>query len=147
MPAGFSNNDIILHFDNGRRQDYYADALWASDLSDMIQQFIINDSRQAFPQLVVDSTRSGLSSDYKLAIDVLDFQPVYEADPSGQPMLKTRMRFVLSGGKQGSLLADIVLERKELATQNNLTEIASGLESQLDSILDEAYGILVAKIE
>lgn len=98
MPAGLSGKDMILHYDDGRRQDRYAGALWADDLSSLIQQFVTNQARRTFPNLVLDTPRSGLSAQYKLNVDVLDFQPVYTEQASGIPSLITRMRFTLTGG-------------------------------------------------
>ncbi|MBU0801512.1 MAG: PqiC family protein [Alphaproteobacteria bacterium] len=138
MPAGFSGKDITLHYDGGRRQDRYAGALWADDLSGLIQQFITNQARYTFPNLVLDNSRAGLNEQYKLYIDVLDFQPVYSGEASGVPILLTRLRFTLTGGEENSLLSDIVLERKMNAADNNLSVITAGLESQLADIVSEA---------
>ena len=137
MPAGLSGKDMILHYDNGRRQDRYAAALWADDLSDLIQRFVTNQARATFPNLVVDNPRSGLASRYKLNIDVLDFQPVYAEQASGIPTLVTRIRFTLTGGEDRALLSDIVLERETKASENNLSVITAGLESQLQDIVTE----------
>src|SRR5688572_15826868 len=40
LPPGFSGKNIVLHFDGGRRQDYYAGAEWADSLDDLIREFI-----------------------------------------------------------------------------------------------------------
>jgi ABC-type uncharacterized transport system auxiliary subunit len=146
MPAGFVGSDMTLHFDGGRRQDRYAGALWADELSDMIRQLAVAQGRATYPDLVLDTAQFGLSPDYTLNIDVLDFQPVYEGEPSGVPLLKTRARFALMNAKTGALLADMILERINLAESNNLTSITSGLESQLQDILAEAYESIAPQI-
>jgi ABC-type uncharacterized transport system auxiliary subunit len=147
LPAGLSSKDMILHYNKGRRQDRYAGALWAADLSDLIQQFVTNQARHTFPNLILDNPRSGLAAQYKLNIDVLDFQPVYAGEPSGIPSLVTRMRFTLTGGEKNTLLSDIVLERQTRAADNNLSVITAGLESQLEEIVSEALEMMAPNIK
>ena len=71
---------------------------------------------------------------------------MYEGQPSGVPVLKTRLRFALMNSKTNALLADLILERSAVADTNNLTAITTGLESQLGDILAEAFDTMAPQI-
>lgn len=147
MPSGFKGSDMVLHFDSGRRADHYAGAFWSDDLSTLIREFIMAQGRSTFPDLVLDSAQFGLAPDYALNVDVLDFQPVYSGAPDDIPVLRTKLRFALMDSRSNVLLADLILERSAQAPANNLSVITDGLESQLASILDEAFIAIAPQIK
>lgn len=147
MPSGFKGSDMVLHFDQGRRADRYAGALWSDDLSSLIREFIVAQGRSTFPELVLDTAQFGLAPDYTLNVDVLDFQPVYAGAPEGIPTLHTKIRFALMDSRSNALLADFILERHAPASVSSLSAITDGLESQMASILDEAFVTIAPQIK
>lgn len=147
LPAGFTGENMVLHFDGGRRQDHYAGAFWSDDIADLLREYIVAHGRATFPDLVLDTAQFGLAPDYSLNINILDFQPVYDGAPNGIPELRTHMRFALMDSKTNSLLTDLILERSAPASANNLSVITSELESQLQDILSEAFTLMAPQIK
>lgn len=143
MPAGFIGKKITLYFDNGRRQEYYAGAEWADHLEDIVQEFIVKIASESYPQIIVDKEdKSELSPHYTLHVSVLDLQPEYDQTAQGLPQLHTQLHFRLLDNVRSVIVSDFVLNRQQKVEENTLGIITSGLESQLQSVLEEGLSIL-----
>ena len=139
LPAGLETDRIALYLDQGRRLDYYADASWAESLEDVLQDVIVQAGRAALPQMVVDSPRLNVPANYRLAVNVLDFTPVYSAAPESAPDLKVAVNFTLVHLPEKLIISDFTLENGRAATANNLPAVAAGLEELMNSILTAGF--------
>jgi ABC-type uncharacterized transport system auxiliary subunit len=142
LPAGFETDQIALYLDNGRRLDYYAGARWAAPLDQVLQDVLVQSGRNALPGMVVDTPDLNIPTNYKLAVKVNEFAPVYAAGAESSPLLKVSMTFTLVRVPEQKVIADFRLEQSRQMETNSLTAITSGLEAMLQAILGEAYATL-----
>lgn len=139
LPSGMETDRIALYLDDGRRMDYYADVLWAESLEDVLQDVVVQAGRSALPNMVVDSPRLNIPGNYRLAVKVLDFAPVYQAGSEAAPYLKVAVNFTLVQLPEKRVLTDFTLESGQAASGNDLTAISGGLETLLQDILTKAF--------
>ena len=147
MPAGLETERIALNLSGGRQLDYYAGARWPEPLDHIMQDIIIQGGRNNLPQMVIDTPDIDLPANYKLAVKVNEFAPVYAGGPDGLPQLKAAFTFTLIQLPEHIVVTDFTLENSQQAKSNDLTAITSGLESLLQAMLTEAYGQIGAVIK
>jgi ABC-type uncharacterized transport system auxiliary subunit len=134
---GFDTNRISLYLYNGRRLDYYKNAVWAERLSKVLQEVLI-DTANSLPGMAATSPDSGTPSLYSIMVRVNDFAPVYAAGPEEPPQLRVSLNFRLVSQEGERILADITLSEKARAASNTQTAIVSGLESLLQKVSSAA---------
>lgn len=139
LPAGMETDRIALYLEGGRRMDYYADVMWAESLEDVLQDVIVQAGRAALPNMVVDSPRLNIPGNYRLAVKVFEFAPVYDGASGSSPYLKVAVNFTLVELPEKNVVTDFTLESGQAATSNDLTAISGGLESLLQDILTKAF--------
>ncbi len=139
LPSGMETDRIALYLDDGRRMDYYADVMWAESLEDVLQDVIVQAGRAALPNMVVDSPRLNIPGNYRLAVKVLDFAPVYNGASESAPYLKVAVNFTLVHLPEKNVVTDFTLESGQASTSNDLTAISGGLETLLQDILTKAF--------
>ena len=139
IPAGLESERIALYINNGRRLDYYASARWADDLDNVLQEVMIQTGRHALPGMIVDRSGLNIPIDYRLAVRVNEFEPVYETGPEGVPQLRVSLTFTLIRFPEESILTSFTVENAKPAPSNHLSLIVSGLESLLQEALARAY--------
>lgn len=147
LPAGFETDRIALYLEGGRQLDYYAGAKWPEPLDQVLQDVIVQAGYHALPQMTVDTQDLGVPADYKLAVKVIEFGPVYANGPEGIPHLKASMIFTLIRLPEEDVIADFTLENGQMAESNDLTSITGGLEILLRQMLVEAYGTIRKTLE
>lgn len=146
LPAGMETDRIALYLDDGRRIDYYAEAAWADSLEDVLQDVIVRAGRAALPNMVVDSPRLQVPANYRLAVKILDFAPLYRTGAEDLPDLKVAVNFTLVHLPEKRVVADFTLENSQPATENALPAIAGGLESLMNGILTAAFEKVVLAV-
>lgn len=139
LPSGMETDKIALYLDGGRRLDYYADARWPESLEDVLQDVMVQAGRQSLPHMVVDTPKLNVPANYRLAVKVLDFAPVYQASPDRAPMLKVAMNFTLIQLPSKKILTDFVLEGEQVAAGNDMASVTTGLENLLQGMLTESF--------
>ncbi|MGZ9097061.1 MAG: ABC-type transport auxiliary lipoprotein family protein [Micavibrio sp.] len=147
LPAGFETDRIALYLEGGRRLDYYAGAKWPEPLDQVLQDAIVQAGHHALPKMTVDTQDIDMPADYKLAVKVVEFGPVYANGPDGIPHLEATMIFTLIRLPDHNIIADFTLENGHRAEANDLTSITSGLESLLHEMMVEAYETIKKALE
>jgi ABC-type uncharacterized transport system auxiliary subunit len=138
VPSGFDTNKIALYLYNGRRLDYYKNAVWAGRLGKILQDVIIQ-SASSIPGTLAVTPDSGLPASYEILAKVNDFEPVYAADPQAPPQLKVSIDFRLISLESKKVLLNVTLSARKLASANTQTAITSGLESLLLQVNARAF--------
>ncbi len=138
VQQGFSTDQIALYLEGGRRFDYYAGARWPAEFDHVLQDFVIESARQVWPNGVVAGPDLGIPADSRLAIQVIDFAPVYSAGADGVPVLKVGMAFTLLSVPDGKILCHFTIADKKVASTNTQTAVTTGLESLAQSVVARA---------
>jgi ABC-type uncharacterized transport system auxiliary subunit len=142
VPTGFDTERIALYFEQGHRLDYYAGAAWSGRLDDVLQDFIEQSARRAFPGQVIDTAKMTGSARYKLMVKVTEFQPVYPAGPDGVPRLDVAITMTLVALPSGKIAATVSAKRSAQASANRMTVVTKELEGLLQAVTDQAlHGI------
>lgn len=138
VPQGFATDQIALYLEGGKRFDYYANARWPAELNRMLQDFVIESGRHVWPNGIVARPDFGVPADSRLAIRVIDFEPMYSAGPENLPVLKVGMEFTLLSVPEGKILCHFTVTEKKAAPVNAQTAVTSGLESLARSVVNRA---------
>ena len=147
MPVGLETDRIALFLNNGRQLDYYAGAKWPEPLDHVLQDAIVQAGHQVLPQMTIDSEEINLPGDYRLAVKVSAFAPVYAGAATSLPRLKAAMIFTLIRLPEQAVMTSFTLTREADAPSNDLTAITGGLENLLQAMLTEAYGTIGKTLE
>lgn len=147
LPAGFDTDRIALYMDGGRRIDYYAGARWAEPLDSVLQDVLVRAGRHELPNMIVDSPDLNIPTQYKLAVKVNEFSPVYAHGAEGIPQLKLSMTFTLVQMPRENVLTDFTLQSEMRAENNSVSAVAAGLENMLRTILPRAYANMAEAIQ
>ncbi len=139
VPSGFDTDRIALYWDKGRRLDYYSAAKWPAPLDQLMGDFLIRSASQNLPGATVISPDLSLPAQYRLAVKIMEFQPVYKGEASGIPDLYTSVRFSLVALPEEKILTDFVLSDYTVPSGDDLTAITSGLESALQNLTVKAF--------
>lgn len=146
VPPGMERNRIALHFDHGQKLDYYAGALWAAPFEDILQNFTRRTASQILPYVVAVTPGQNLEAQYRLQIKVNDFQPIYGTDMKAAPLLLASLEFTLVSLPQDKIVSSFTLSQQMPTDSNRLDVIVAGLESMLQTIENEAFEKIDAKI-
>lgn len=139
LPAGFDTDRIALYMDGGRRIDYYAGARWAEPLDIVLQDVLVRAGRHELPRMVIDSPDLNIPAQYKLAVKMNDFAPLYERGAEGLPLLRLSMTFTLVQMPHENVISDFTLHSEMRAGDNTVGAITAGLEIMLKGVLPRAY--------
>ncbi len=139
LPAGFDTDRIALYMDGGRRIDYYAGARWAEPLDAVLQDVLVRAGRHELPNMIIDSPDLNIPAQYKLAVKVNDFAPLYGQGAAGLPLLRLSMTFTLVQMPRENVISDFTLQSEMRAGDNTVSAITAGLEAMLKGILPRAY--------
>jgi ABC-type uncharacterized transport system auxiliary subunit len=145
LPAGFETDQIALFLDGGRRLDYYSAAKWPAPLDQVLHGVIIQAGRTVLPKMIIDTPDLNVPANYRLAVKVNQFAPMYARDAETAPELRVSMTFTLVQLPQEKIMSSFTLQDSRPAAGNSLTAVTSGLEGLLQNTLDTAFGRL-AKI-
>lgn len=147
VPAGFDTDRIALYMDAGRRLDYYAGARWAGSLDSVLQDVLIRAGRHELPNMIVDSSDLNIPAQYKLAVKINDFAPLYRQGADGLPLLRLSLTFTLVQMPHENVIGDFTLESEMPASDNTVGAITAGLETMLKNILPRAYANIADALE
>jgi ABC-type uncharacterized transport system auxiliary subunit len=137
LPSGFDTDRIVLFRHQGRIQDHYAGAAWSSQLTNVLQDFMIGMARHEFPQAVVDRAAGLPSVRYELRVRVTDFEPVYVGEATDTPQIHVGLTLTLVRMPDGKTVAQQAVDRTVAASGNTLTAVTEGLEALLRSLTQE----------
>jgi ABC-type uncharacterized transport system auxiliary subunit len=133
-----------------RHLDYYADARWSGPLSEVLQDFAVQEFRSHANLRSVSGDASVFGSAYWLEIEVTDFQAEY-ISAAGAPTV--RVHFLARLGRSGdrSVLGQFTASARQPAAENRLTAIvdayAHAADAALAEIVTQAADILAKSSE
>jgi len=119
--AGLNTDRIILRT-SAQRFDYYAGARWNAMLPALVEQNVIQSMENSRNLARVASSKSGVSADYVLMLDIRDFQAEY-ADPKQAPEVFVRLVGKLIAYPGRELAATFSVQVRQPAQQNNLADV------------------------
>lgn len=139
LPPGMDRDRIALYLDGGRKLDYFAAARWSSTLDDVVQEFTRRTASSVLPYVIAVTPEENIDPHYRLQVKILDFQPVYDADAAGTPMIEAIAEFTLIALPSDTVLTSFVLGKRGKANANRLDVVTAGLEKMLQEIEHEAF--------
>lgn len=139
LPSGFERSRIALYMDDGHKLDYYAAAEWPGPLDSVIEEFTHNALSVALPSIIVVNMTDSVEADYRLQLNVIDFQPVYGATYDAAPKLLTKVKFTLVALPSERIVSNFTLSRDDIASSSRRDVIINELRSQLQSVEAEAF--------
>jgi ABC-type uncharacterized transport system auxiliary subunit len=119
-----------------RRLDYFADARWSGPLSEVLQDFVIQELNSRAHLRTVTSDASLFSSAYWLEIDVTDFQAEYT---SAAAVPTVRVHFLARVGDSADrrILGQFEAGAERPAADNRLTAIVEAYARAADTALTQ----------
>lgn len=138
LPPGFDSERIAIRFEQDGRLDYYADAQWSASPSDLIQDVFIERAQRKLPGTIVGKLDLVPAANYRLAVRVTDFGPVYRSSPDVPPRLDAGVTLTVIELPAESVKAQLSVKKSAPASQNRLGVITTELRTLLNSVLDEA---------
>lgn len=139
LPPGMDRDRIALYLAGGRKIDYFAAARWSSTLDDVMQEFTRRTASSVLPYVIAVTPEENIDPHYRLQVKILDFQPVYDGDSSGTPMIEAIVEFTLVSLPTDTVITSFMLGKRGRATENRLDVITAGLEKMLQEIEHEAF--------
>lgn len=139
VPPGMERNRIALYMNDGQKLDYFASALWAAPLEDVLQNFTRRTATSVLPYVVAVTPDQNLDANYRLQIKVNEFQPVYGGNIDVAPLLKANIEFTLISMPADKIVSSFTLSQQRQLENNRLDLIVAGLESMLQDIEREAF--------
>jgi ABC-type uncharacterized transport system auxiliary subunit len=137
LPPGFDTERIAIQFEDGRI-DHYADAQWSARLDDLIQDVFLERAQRKLPGAIVGKPGLVPAANYRLAVKVTDFGPVYKASPDMPPRLDAGLSLTVVELPQEMVRAQFAVRKTGAASENRLGTVTNELKSLLHSVLDEA---------
>ena len=147
LPSGFDRNRIVLFMDDGRKLDYYAAAEWPAPLDSVIEEFTKSTLTATLPSMIAISATESVPSDYRLQLRVVDFEPIYGDSYEVPPKLLTKIEFTLIALPAERIVSNFILNRENVASSSRRDVIITELQSQLQSIENEAFGKLAPHLK
>ncbi|MDB5491619.1 MAG: hypothetical protein JWO78_1468 [Micavibrio sp.] len=147
MPSGLDSDRIALFLADGRQLDYYAGAKWPAPLDHVLQDVIVEEARNAFPRMTIDTPDLNVAADYKISVRIREFTPVYQGGPGTIPFLKVSATFTLIRLPENTVINDLTLESGQAAASNSLTAVTAGLESLLQGMVKKALNQMETDLE
>lgn len=139
LPPGMDTDRIALFLANGQKLDYYAAARWSAPLRRIMQDVTRRNAAAVLPYVVAVTPEQGMDANFRLQVKVNEFQPVYETDANGVPLLNVNVEFALVRANSDKLVSSFILSKEERANDNKLDAITLGLERMLQDIEREAF--------
>jgi ABC-type uncharacterized transport system auxiliary subunit len=137
LPPGLAGERIALAFNGGNQQDFYADARWSARLEDLFADFFLRAARSDLHGVIVSGPET--TANYRLAIKVAAFGPIYPGAPDSPPMLRVSLTATLTALPAGTARGQFTVEKRAPAKANTLTEVTKGLQSVLQEAADEVF--------
>jgi len=137
LPPGFNTEKIAIQFEDGRI-DYYADAQWSARLDELMQDVFLERAQRKLPGAIVGKPDLVPAANYRLAVKVTDFGPVYKSSADMPPRLDAGVSLTVIELPQEIVRAQFTVQKSAAASQNRMGSVTNELKSLLNSVLDEA---------
>ena len=138
LPPGYDTERIAIQFEQDGRLDYYADARWSSRLDLLVQDVFIERAQQKLSGTIVGKPDLVPAPNYRLAVAVTDFGPVYQTSPDMTPRLDAGLNVTVIQIPQGTVVAQFSVKKSAPATENRLSTVTGELRGLLSAVIDEA---------
>jgi ABC-type uncharacterized transport system auxiliary subunit len=119
--TGLESDRIAVSYPD-RRLDYIADARWNGTLSEVLQDFAVQEFRARANLRTVSADPSVFASAYWLEIEVTDFQAEY-AGAAGAPTAHVRLLARVGNSADRRVLGQFTADASQPAAENRMTAI------------------------
>ena len=119
-----------------RHLDYYAGARWSGPLSEVLQDFAVQEFRSHADLRSVSGDASVFGSAYWLEIEVTDFQAEY-ASAAVAPTVRVHILARLGRSGDRNILGQFTASAQQPAAENRLTVIVDAYAHAADAALGE----------
>jgi ABC-type uncharacterized transport system auxiliary subunit len=137
LPPAFDTNRIAIRFEDGRI-DYYADAQWSARLDELVQDVFIEAAQRKLSNAIVGKPGLVPSENYRLAVKLNDFGPLYKTSADMPPRLSAGLTLTVTEFPQETVVAQFSVSKTAAASENRLGPITSELKGLLHAAFDEA---------
>jgi ABC-type uncharacterized transport system auxiliary subunit len=137
LPPGFDSERIAIQFEDGRI-DYYADAQWSARLDELVQDVFIARAQRMLSDAIVGKPGVVPSPNYRLAVKLTSFGPLYKASADMAPRLNAGVNLTVIELPQETIRAQFSVSKTAMASENRLGAITNDLRGLLQSAVDEA---------
>jgi len=138
LPPGFDSERIAIQFERDGRLDYFADAQWSAMLGELIQDVVVERARRQLSQAIVGQPDLVPAANYRLAVQLTHFGPVYRDSSDVPPRLDVGLALTVIELPQQTIKAQLTVKKSAPASENRLGTVTNELKSLLHSALDEA---------
>ena len=133
--AGLETDRIAVLYPD-HRLDYFADARWSGPLAEALQDAAVQVLHERAQLRGVSGDASVFASGYWLELEVSDFQAEYAAGAE-PPTVHVRLMGRLGSSADRGILDRFVVEAREPAAANRLTEIVAAYSRAAGAALGE----------
>lgn len=137
LPPGFDSERIAIQFEDGR-VDYYADAQWSARLDELVQDVLIERAQRKFSGAIVGKPGVVPSPNYRIAVKLTSFGPLYKASADVPPRLNAGVNLTVIELPQETIRAQFSVTKTAMASENRLGTITNDLRGLLHSAVDDA---------
>jgi len=138
LPPGFDSDRIAIQFEQDGRIDYYADAQWSANLSDLMQGVFVEWAQGKLSGTIVGKPELVPAANYRLSVRVTDFGPVYRSSPDMPPRLDAGLTLTVIELPSETVKTQLTVKKSAMSTENRLGTITTELKRLLHSVMDEA---------
>jgi ABC-type uncharacterized transport system auxiliary subunit len=138
LPPGFDSERIAIQFEQDGRIDYYADAQWSANLTDLMHDVFVERAQRKLPGTVVGKPELIPSANYRLSFRVTDFGPVYRDSPDMPPRLDAGLTVTVIELPSETVKAQLTVKKNALSPENRLSTVTAELRKLLHAVMDEA---------
>jgi cholesterol transport system auxiliary component len=116
--------------------DYYANAQWPDRLPSLVQSLTVEAFQHSGKMKAVGRDTEGLSPDYVLRIEIVDFEAYY-AVPDTPPKIDVKMVATLLNPTTRSVMATLPSEHSAQASANNMASITQAFTEATGATINE----------
>jgi ABC-type uncharacterized transport system auxiliary subunit len=138
LPPGFDSERIAIQFEQDGRIDYYADAQWSANLADLMQDVFVERAQGKLTGTIVGKPDLVPAANYRLAVRITDFGPVYRNAPDTPPRLDAGLTLTVIELPSETVKAQLTVKKSAPAPENRLGAVTTGLRKLLHAVMDEA---------
>jgi cholesterol transport system auxiliary component len=137
-PDSLDSNRIAL--ERGRLElDYYANAIWADDLPDLVQTQLLEGFEATGRIEKVGREESGLHADYKLLADIRDFEARYAAPDTAPTVTITIVSYMMQA-RTHEMVSTVNATASRPCAANSVNAVVAAFDQTIAEAVDQVTG-------
>jgi cholesterol transport system auxiliary component len=134
-PAGLDTTRIALTR-SAVSIDYFADSEWTDRVPPLVQTALLESFENSRAIDAIDRDSAGLRADFILDPEIRHFEAGYDS-ANGAPEVWVAINVRLVNPASRDVVAQILVERRQRAVANNMTDIISAFNEALGGVMKE----------